>query len=93
MLRAVSILCYVVATVALLFCCDTVFWHVLPLGFEGTLTYGGFAWMLGSAASLLSVVFAIIGLCKHGMTRLRLAFCIWSTILVLAFAVLMLGSV
>ena len=90
MLTSASIFFSLVATAALLFVCDALFWRVLPVGFEALTVFGALAMMIGSASSLLSAVFAVITLRKHGGTRPRIALCSWSAILILAFASLML---
>ena len=85
-----STLFSVVATAALLFVSDALFWHTLPLGFEGTLAYGARAMILGSVSALLGLVFAVIGLSKRGRTMPRIALCAWGAFLVLVFGCFML---
>jgi hypothetical protein len=76
------------AVAALLFCADAWFWHVLPLGFEGTLFFGALVFWLGLSLSIFSTVFAGVALAKNGKNRSRIIMCIWSAALVLAFGLI-----
>src|SRR5689334_20512204 len=74
-----------IAALALLFCFDMVAWHVLPVGFEGTLAYGSLALLGGFTFSLLSVGCAIFVVVKHGATRPNLLLCSVTVLFIIAF--------
>ena len=88
----VSCVFSVVAAAALFFCIDASYWHVLPLGFEGTLAYGALAFWFGSSFALITLALTVFALLKYGRTSSRVAFCIWSVMLVVGFGFIFLYS-
>ena len=85
LLRISKLLC-LVSAVALVFASDILIWHVLPVGFEGTV-YGAFAFWSGSAISLLALVLAIFSLQRSGRTGSGVRVCVLSTGLLGAFGI------
>src|SRR5687767_3519236 len=63
----------IVAALALLFCCDAVFLHVIPFGYEGKLAFGGLAFWFGVLLTVIALTLVSITLLRHGRTRRHLA--------------------
>src|ERR1041384_4849267 len=74
----------VVAALALLFCCDVVFWHTIPLGYEGILAFGSLSFWFGVALTVIGLCFVVFGLFRYGRAR--------SSVITLASGVLLLIS-
>jgi hypothetical protein len=55
-----------VAALSFLFCCDAVFWHLIPLGYEGMLAYGALSFWFGVALTVIALSFAIFSLVRYG---------------------------
>jgi hypothetical protein len=83
----------VVAGLALLFCCDAVFWHTIPLGYEGMLAYGGFAFWFGAALTLIALGFLVFSFFRHGRARSSLITLGCGLLLFIGFAVVAILSI
>ena len=76
----------VVATISLVFCCDAFLWHTIPLGFEGTLAYGGSAFCFGVILASIALVLAIIGVAREGRALFPIVVCVVAVVTLLAYA-------
>lgn len=76
----------VVAALALLFCSDAFIWHTIPLGFEGTLAYGGAAFWFGAILTVVALVLTIIAIVRHGRGRFSVAVCIAAVTMLAGYA-------
>ena len=75
----------VVAALPLLFCCDLVYWHTLPVGFEGTAAYGGLAFWFGVIVTIVALGFATFSLVRYGNTAPRLIVLLCSAAMLVLF--------
>ncbi len=58
-----------ISILLLLIAADARFWHVLPLGFEGALFFGGLAYWVGLLAVSITCLVALLHLDKNSRTR------------------------
>jgi hypothetical protein len=75
----------VVAALPLLFCCDLVYWHTLPVGFEGTAAYGGLAFWFGVIVTIVALGLATFSLFRYGKTASRLIVLLCSVAMLVLF--------
>ena len=83
----------VVAALALLFCCDAVFWHTIPLGYEGMLAFGALSFWFGVVLTVVALSFVIVGFVRYGRGRSGLITLGCGLLLLIGFTVVAVLSI
>ena len=89
-ITAISRNLLIVAVLALLVCCDTKFWHNIPVSHETLVAYGALILWFGIVLTVIALGLIVMAFVRHGRAPSHFVILACGVLLVISFAIFIL---